>query len=227
MSDNVISLKKEKEAGVSQKMEKFLSKERVALLCVFIVLVLGVAGFCVYSIIKDSTLKKELNAIYLIEKEYVANSEDLSEEDTVKKQGAALEALLPYVSKKGIVGARSNLLAGDIALAKQDFANALTYYVQAADADKKSYIAPLGYYNAGVVSEELGKNEEAAGYYQAAADYADFVNATHALFNIARIKETSGDTAGAKEVYQKIVDSYSEINDEWVKLSNTKLITLE
>lgn len=221
----VLTLDKEKKSeGAGKKIENFMTRNRKFILCIGLVLVLGAIAACVCVGVMDSQKKSALEVVDKIEYTYSKDFDSLSEEEIVARQTAALDSLKDLLGKKGVVGVRANMLAADICFAKKDFVNSMDYWVAAAKADEKSYTAPICYYNAGVCYEETGDNKTAASYYQMAADNSKFLLTPRALMGIARVKEADGDFAGAAEMYNKLVDSYS--SNDWTDLAQSRLIRL-
>lgn len=209
----------------SEKLEKFIFKNRKLILSVVSVLVVAAIGICVSIAVCDANTKKGLAAIDSIEYAYTAKSQDLSDSDVAARQDKAIADVAEYCKKSGIVGVRANMVAADVYFAKKDFASSLNAYVDAVAKGKYFYTAPICNYNAGACSEELGNKDDAVKYYLAAAESKDFYLSAHAYFNAARVKESLGDVSGAAELYRKVVDGYS--NDVWANLSQSRIIDLQ
>lgn len=226
MADNVVSLgKKNEDAGTQQKVENFILRNRKPLLCILAGLIVAVVGVSVVFSVLDAGKKSGLKVIDSIENDYTKNNDSLSDSELASRQDTALAALTPYLEKKGVVGIRASMLAAEIYFERKNFADSLSHWLNAASYDEKAYTSPICYYNAAVCSDEIGKNEDAVSYYTKASEKKDFYLASHALFNVGRIKENSGDYAGAFEAYQKTVDSYS--GDEYAKLAQSRIIALK
>ena len=226
MADNVVSLgKKNEDAGTQQKVENFILRNRKPLLCILAGLIVAVVGISVVFSVLDAGKKSGLKVIDSIENDYTKNNDSLSDSELASRQDTALAALTPYLEKKGVVGIRASMLAAEIYFERKNFADSLSHWLNAASYDEKAYTSPICYYNAAVCSDEIGKNEDAVSYYTKASEKKDFYLASHALFNVGRIKENSGDYAGAVEAYQKTVDSYS--GDEYAKLAQSRIIALK
>lgn len=226
MADNVVSLgKKNEDAGTQQKVENFILRNRKPLLCILAGLIVAVVGVSVVFSVLDAGKKSGLKVIDSIENDYTKNNDSLSDSELASRQDTALAALTPYLEKKGVVGIRASMLAAEIYFERKNFADSLSHWLNAASYDEKAYTSPICYYNAAVCSDEIGKNEDAVSYYTKASEKKDFYLASHALFNVGRIKENSGDYAGAVEAYQKTVDSYS--GDEYAKLAQSRIIALK
>lgn len=221
MADNVESL------DTGKKVEGFITRHRPLFLGLLITLVLGVLALIAVIAIHEQSTKKDLSAISAAEFALTkALPDGYTELDVAARQETALAAVEGYLKKSGAVGVRANMLYADIAFQKADYATALESYATAARLSKKSYTAPMCWFNAGVCAEETGNVADALTYYQSAADYTgEFLLASHALFSIGRIKDASGDCAGAAEVYQKLVDGYE--GTAWAKLAQSRLIDLK
>ncbi len=226
MAENVLAFdKKEKVLAPKDKVENFMLRNRKPLLALIATLVVAAIAVCVCFGVRDASRRKGIAAVDAVEYAYTKNLSTLSDEEKTARQDAALDGLKPYLSKGGIVGIRAAMLAADVYAAKKDFANSLTQCLAVAQKGEKTYLSPVYYYRAAVCSEELGNIEDAAKYYETAANKPDFYVASHALFNLGRLKETSGDYKAAGEVYQKIIDDYS--GDDFAKLAHSRLIALK
>lgn len=223
---SVITMEKKKDnSSAEKKVDGFMTRHRKPILIVALIIVAAAIGICVFVGIKDSQRKNKLSAIDSIEYSYIKDYDALSEEEIVSRQNEALDKLKEFETVGGVVGVRANMLAADICFAKKDFVNSKDYWIAAAEADKKAYTAPICYYNAGVCFEESGDNQTAATYYQMAVEDKSFLLVSKALLSLGRVKEASGDYAGAAELYQKMVDEYGA--DGWTKLAQSRLIQLK
>ena len=95
----------------------------------------------------------------------------------------------------------------------------------AAEKGKKTYLAPLCYFNLAACYEETGNIDDAATYYKLAADDKDFVVRTHALFSYGRVLESKGNYAEAAAAYTELNDNFSD--DSWANLAKSRLIALK
>lgn len=226
MAENVLTFdKKEAILAPKDKVENFMLRHRKPLLVVIGVFLAAVVAICICFGVTDASRRKGISAVDAVEYAYTKNLGTLSDEEKAARQDAALEGLKPYLAKNGIVGMRAAMLAADVYAAKKDFANSLAQCLAVIQKGEKTYLAPVYYYRAAVCSEELGNNDDAVKYYEAAANKEDFYVASHALFNLGRLKETAGDYKAAEEVYQKIIDSYS--GDDFAKLAHSRIIALK
>ena len=221
---NVETLKSKKQDDTTKKLENFMIRHRKPILISGICILVIALAVCLFIGITDSIRKKALAQIDEIEFNYTKNFSDITDDELSQRQTSALDGLKPYLEKKDFAGVRANMLTADIYFEKKDYTSALDYYLKAAQAGEKFYTAPICWFNAGVCSEELGKNSDAISYYQSAADFTNFTLASHALFNAGRVNETEGKYAEAVSMYQKLVDNYS--SDSWTNLAQSRLVQL-
>ncbi|MDD7125430.1 tetratricopeptide repeat protein, partial [Treponema porcinum] len=140
------------------------------------------------------------------------------------RRNKALEDLSAYLEKGGIVGVRANMLAGEIYYSVKDFKNSAKCWTSAAAKGKKSYTAPLAYFNAAVSYENINDLDNAEKYYKYAVSAKDFLMASHAEFSLGRVREAKGDTDGAIEAYRSLLGKNPDTS--WGNLAKTRLIAL-
>ena len=220
---NTLTLEKNKKENTSEKVEGFMTKNRVLILVIAAVLVVAAVVVGLVFGLKDSSSKKAISEIDEIEYRLVNNSEELSEEDAVLRLEACAEDVKAYTSKGGNAGVRANMLYASVLTQLGNYSDAASSYVKAYSLSKKNYTAPLCAYNAAACYEESGDSESAAKYYEIASK--DFDMAPHALISLGRVQESRGNTDAAVRAYQKVVDEYS--TDNWSYIAQDRLIVLE
>ena len=209
----------------SAKLGSFLEKNRKTVLITFIVVLVLVIGFLSVELILAASSKKALAAVEGYYYELTAVSTDADDSEITKKATECIENLAPYTAKRGIAGVRANMLAADLSYLLKNYDTAITYYDAAIAKGKKSYTAPICYYNKGSCYEELNKLTEAAEAYKAAAEFEEFGMASHAYFSWGRVLEALGDYAGAAEAYKTLNSKFTD--DDWGDLAKTRLIELK
>ena len=224
---NVLSFsdKEAESATALSSMNAFLSSNRKFLLTVVIAAAVAVVVSIASITASDSLKLKQLSALDKISYALTQKSASLSDDELEARRTAALEALSPYLQKKGIAGVRSNMLAADIYYQRGQFSEARDAYLKAALASPKAYTAPIAYYNAGECSENLDDTEHAVEYYEKAQNYEDFMMMTHTIFNVGRVKEGAKDYEGAKAAYTELAEKYPD--DSWTKIAKTRLLNFE
>ncbi|GMO40083.1 MAG: hypothetical protein Pg6C_00770 [Treponemataceae bacterium] len=210
---------KQEAATVSQHIEAFLLKYRKVILSFAAAIVIGAAAVGIAFAVTETVRKKGLERIDRIANALVKANED----DTAASQ-TALTELESLTAAKNIVGARANMLKAEILFNDKKFDEARAAWLKAADAGKKSYIAPLSWFNAAVCSEEIGDFDAAFEWYQKAGNAKDWTQKTHALFNAGRVKDEAGGYEAAAKLYQELNEAYA--GDSWANIAMTRVLTL-
>ena len=156
----------------------------------------------------------------------ITGTSALSDSELAPYYEATLKSVEPYTSKGGIVGARANLLKAEVEFRNKNFEAARTAYIVAASKVKKTYLAPICYFNAATACEELNDAAKAIEYYTLAAEDKNFADPTRAWFAVGRLKENSLDYVGAKEAYEKIT-AKDNTQDPWHNLAKSRLISMQ
>ena len=213
------------EQTASKKLAGFIEKRKVAFIVILVAFICALVGYVVCASVANNNKLKGLQAIDEITYEMTDKSSGLSEDEIAARLNTGFEKASAYAKKGGIVGARANMLCADITFQQKKYAESAEYWKAAAEKSKKSYIAPLSYFNAAACYEELGNTDDAAAYYKLAADNTSFVMRTHAMFSYGRVLEAKADFAGAAAVYTELNDNFS--GDSWADLAKSRLIALK
>ena len=213
------------EQTASKKLAGFIEKRKKGFITILIVVVALLIGYVIFASVANKNKEKGLQAIDEITFELTDKSTDLSDAELETRLNTAFEKASAYTSKGGIVGARANMLCAGITYQQKKYAESADFWKAAAEKAKKSYIAPLCYFNLAVCYEEAGKTDDAAANYKLAADNKDFVVRTHALFSYARVMESKGDYEAASAVYNELIDNYAD--SSWANLAKSRIIALK
>jgi|SRR5574344_145532 TolA-binding protein len=219
MSDEV------KKNTLGTKVSAFIEKRKFIIILILCVILFYVVGYIVGSAIGSSSKNKSLSKIEEITYNLTNESMNLSDEEIETRRNEALSALEPFVKKSGISGARANMLCAEIVYQQKKYDDAANYWKNVASKSKKSYLAPIAYYNLGVCYEQLGNTQEASNNYKKAADNNDYILQTHAKFSYGRTLESLGKIDEAKVVYQDLNDKNPD--DTWAKIAKTRLLVLD
>lgn len=212
-------------ATAGEKLSGFFVAYRKILLVVLIVLAVFILGYGISYSVVSNVNKKGLEDIDSIAYNLTKDSAGLSEEALEARRVKALADLAEYNKKSGVVGVRANMLSAEVKYSQKNYADAASLWTTAAEKGKKSYTAPLCYFNAGSAFEDASNLDDAEKSYEKVVSYKDFDQITHAKFSLGRVKEAKGDKKGAVEVYSELFGS--EPNDSWAKLAESRLISLE
>jgi len=213
------------EQTASKKLAGFIEKRKTVFITILIVLVALLIGYVIFASVANNNKVKGLQAIDEITFELTDKSSELSDSEITARLNTAFEKASAYTKKGGIVGARANMLCADIAYQQKKYAESADFWKAAAEKSKKSYIAPLCYFNLAACYEEAGNNDDAVAYYKLAADNESFVMRTHAMFSYGRLLEAKGDYTSAAAAYTELNDNFSD--DSWANLAKSRLIALK
>ncbi len=213
------------EETAGKKLAGFIEKRKVGFIVCLIVVICLLAGYVIFASVANSNKVKGLQAIDEITFEMTDKSSGLSDSEIEARLNTAFEKASAYTKKGGIVGARANMLCADITYQQKKYAESADYWKAAAEKSKKSYLAPLCYFNLASCYEETGNKDDAATYYKMAADDKSFVVRAHALFSYGRVLESKGNYADAAAAYTELTDNFSD--DAWANLAKSRMIALK
>ena len=213
------------EQTASGKLAGFIEKKKTVFITILVVIICLLIGYVIFASVADKNKAKGLQAIDEITYELTDKSSGLEDAEISARLSTALDKASAYTSKGGIVGARANMLCADITYQQKKYAESAEFWKAAAEKSKKSYIAPLCYYNLASCYEEAGNKDDAANYYKLAADNTSFVMRTHAMFSYGRLLEEKGDYATAAAAYTELNDNFSD--DSWANLAKSRLLALK
>lgn len=211
--------------SVSEKLNRFLEKNRIVLFSVLGALVVAVIAYAVIVTVSAKETEKNLSVIDEISYALTNGAEGLEESELAGRRSTAMESVTPLLKKGGVVGVRANMLAADVAYQNKDYAASLDYWKAAAEKGKKSYTAPLAYYNVGVCAEQTGDLAVAAENFKKAADVSDFVLKSHAQFSLGRVYEKQNDYAKAVEAYNVLINASPD--ESWAKMAKTRVLDMK
>lgn len=225
MADKKEKKEKTEKTKFSEKLSSFLEKNRRIVLAVFSVVIVAFVAYVVVFAASSKSNEKTLALVDQISYELTNGSYGLEDTELSARRTTAKNALEPLLSKGGVGGVRANMLMAEIAYQEKDYSKAIECWEAAANKGKKSYTAPLAYFNIASCYEQTGKTDDAATYYKKSADTDEFVLKPHALFSYGRVLETLGKYAEAADAYNSLNDSYP--SDVWANLAKTRLIDLK
>lgn len=212
-------------ATAGERISNYVEKRQNILIAVLSVVVAAIIAYVIVVTVVSKANTKALAALDIISYEMTQNSSGLSAEELDKRRAKAFESLATYVTKGGVVGVRANMLAAEIYYSQKDWNASARFWRTAAEKGKKSYTAPLAYFNAAVAYENGENLDEAEQCYEKAAGDNDFLMAAHAEFSLGRVREAKGDTDGAIEAYRSV--NAKSPDSSWGNLAKTRLIALE
>ncbi len=219
--------KRKEEVTFSQKVENFILKFKKQLLAGAGVIVAALIIFGIVTAVQSRRLEE-----YTIRTEQAQQLFQEYQEADEDQRPALAEELQSELDEiiDGIndyPALRALMISGELAYQQDRLEDAKDYFLTAAEQFSSSYLAPVAYMNAAVISEELEQLEQAIEYYQRIVDsYADeFQGVSRALLNIGRLHEAQNDTDGAVRAYQQLTSDFE--NTEWANLAQTRLLQIQ
>ncbi|OHE61893.1 MAG: hypothetical protein A2Z99_04130 [Treponema sp. GWB1_62_6] len=199
-----------------------------------VLVIVVVAVIVVFTAIAGGVMVMDtLDEKAIVKAEGFAESYDVirNEADETKKASGSVDLIASLnafsASARGYAKARSFAVLATVHSDRKEWKEAEAAWLASSAALPKSYLAPVGVYNAAACAEEAGETDNALALYQRCADEygKEFALAGRALFAVGRINEQSNNQAAAIAAYQKIIDTWA--NDEnWTKLANSRIIFL-
>jgi tetratricopeptide (TPR) repeat protein len=221
------------ELTITERLNQLIQKNRRTLFIGLITIIVILAGFISGSVIRDKLRADALSRIEAYERRYEEirySAFGETEEAVVQVSGiiALLEDLNEFQRKNsGFAKARSLFLSADIYWDQQRWAEAEKTWIEAANAAKKSYLAPVSLFNAAVAAEEQGNIQPAIDHYNSALVYGDsFPGAAKAQFSIGRLEESRGNDAGAIDAYRNLLGKWPG-DPFWASLAQNRIIVLQ
>ena len=243
---------------INEKVNNFIQKNRTAFFIVLIVIGVAFIGFLLSYSVFGALRKNENRAIEELLTRYEAlkgiddNSLDTGEdaindnadssndadsstdEDTSNMDSfvSDMKAFAEKVKASSYAGGKAYGVLAEIYGKKNQLADAQAAWVNAAKKARKSYLAPLSWYNAAVAAEEQGNYEQAIDYYAKSigsnvGSLADFPAAVIAQFSIGRLREETGDIDGAIEAYRILVSAWGVFDFSWANMARSRITALE
>ena len=218
--------------GINEFVQKYRKPIFVSAGVVLLALLAFIAALSIMDILNGKAISvvEELNGRYetlhpSITEEYSAVDVEalLADLEAFARKNSGAAAIM----KPGYAGGKAWSIIGSIHSDRKEWPEAETAWASAAKAAKKTYLAPLAFFNAGVAAEEQGKTEEAIEYYSSSlADAADFPGAARAQFAVGRLREALGDNAAAIEAYRAVISGWP-YDMVWPSLAHSRIIALE
>ena len=220
--------KKAVDIPVSDGINDFIKNHRIPIFASIGAILLSLFAFIVVLSIMDAVRGKAISVLEEFYSRYEILLPSITEEYSKMDVEELLAELEVFARRNsGYPAGKAWSIIAHIHGQKKDWPAAEAAWVSAAKAAKKTYLAPLAFFNAGAAAEEQGNTEEAIKHYTASlADSADFPGAARAQFAIGRLQESLGDTNAAIEAYRGVISGWS-YDQIWPNLAHSRIILLE
>ena len=221
--------KKEEKLTFSDKLGKWIYKNRKLLISLIVILLIGGIAVALGTSSVKKNIEKNFSQLNNLVDEYsmLTRDFDKAEDEKLAESKVIAEEMivLAEANKKNGVALRAYMNAAEIYYGNGDFALAAECWENAAKVNEKAYTAGISLYNASVCYEELGNIDAAIAALEKAAANENFPLATKAMFNQGRLEEAKANYDAAYDIYNALVAKNA--SDEWAKLAKTRAIYLE
>ena len=224
-------MEKEEKKTLSSKVNAWLMKYRLILLCVIGILIVAAIVFAVVYTVDLNNKQKGFNTLDDLQYQYVSIVNENSPDETTDEQKAKVQEILIQVKNladkntKNAVGSRAYMFEAEIEFANKDYTAAKTSWLNAAAANEKAYTAPLCWYNAAVCCEDLGDLDGSVELLLKTIERKDFNMKSRALYSLGRIEDQRKNYVKAAEYYNQLSAEYDGLS--WAQLAKSRLIALE
>lgn len=222
----------ESEKTSVEKLSAFLQNNKKLLLIIFAAIVVVVGAIGIIVAVSQSSFTKRLEEVELLQEEFAAlanNTEDLEEAELSSRFETLTDDLDQLIKKAGTgyPELRALYLKASILYSQENYAEAAESFLAVAETYPDSHLAPSAYMNSGASFEQAGDQDAAVNAYRmVVSEFGSNTSVTpHAMFSIARVLDTSGNSAAAVTQYRELADSYP--SSEWGKLALSRLLALE
>ena len=232
MATTTDAQKQEEAVTINDRVADFIQKNRKILFIGLIALVVVLAGFITFVIVRENLLERALSQVDGFSRNYEAlRIEGDSDDPYMVSRMAEIAVLLVNVEgfaarNSGFAAARAYSLAANINWDLNNRDEAERAWLDAAKAAGKNYLAPVSLYNAAVAAEERGDIETAIAHYKGALEHGIvFPSAVRAQFSIGRLEESRNMKDAALEAYRNVLSNWP--NDPlWPNLAQSRILAL-
>lgn len=209
-------------------LSNFLVKRKVFLLILLAAAAVIIAAVAVIDSVTERKANLAAESVELVQEKYA----DWLEADEADKEALEAEILekidaITDQYHSTFAAQRAVYIKGNIEFQKENWTAASENFLESADMNKDSYLAPISMMLAGSAFENGGSYEEALGVYNDIyADYDKiFPDVPRVMLSIGRLNEQTGDEAAAIDAYNELIDNYP--GSGWASFARTRLIQIE
>jgi len=215
-------------APLGEGINEFVQKHRRPIFAAAGLIFLSLIAFIVVLSVMDAVRARAVSAVEELGGRYEALLPSVTEEYAEADAEELLADLEAFArGRSGYAAGKAWLMIANIHGQKKDWPAAETAWASAAKAAKKTYLAPIAFFNAGAAAEEQGRAREAIDYYTSSlVGAADFPGAPRAQFAIGRLQESLGNAEEAIEAYRTVISGWS-YDQVWPSLAQSRIIALE
>lgn len=206
----------------------FLQRNRVAMLSIAILALVGIASFAIYAEVSSRRAEDALVRLEAAQAR-VDERQGLSGEEQDALDTELLSDLADIVDShpRTYAAQRSLFLMGIINMDREDYGQAAEAFGRLADRFTDGHLAFIARANQATAYEEQGDADSALTAYRQLLELRPSANPlrARALFSIGRLTETAvQDSDGAREYYERVVNEFPQ--SDWTSLARNRLLAL-
>lgn len=206
----------------------FLQRQRVPMLVLTIVALVGIVSFAVYAEVSSRRAEDALVRLEDIQTR-VDERQGLEDDERVEFDEEIIGELSEIIERypRTYAAQRSFFLSGILYMEQENFAEAADSFGRVADRFPEGHLALIARANQATAYEENSQPEEAMDAYRELLtmrpDSSPLI--ARALFSLGRLSETlSPDSEQSRDYYERVVNEYPQSN--WTSLARNRLLAL-
>ncbi|MDR0312317.1 MAG: tetratricopeptide repeat protein [Treponema sp.] len=220
--------------SIGEKLNDFIQRNRKPLIIGIAVLLGLIIALVAFLSIREYVRSRALTKVDELSRRYDAIMYSLSYADDETDQTSLQLALYGLLNdledfqkrNSGYAAARAYAISASIYTEQGSWYSAENAWLDAAYAGRKTYFAPVAYFNAAVAAEEQNNISRAIELYEKALEFEDlFPAAPRAQFSIGRLYEIQGSYFDALFAYQTLVNKWPQ-DQVWVSLAHSRILYL-
>ncbi|AEJ61395.1 hypothetical protein Spith_1123 [Spirochaeta thermophila DSM 6578] len=217
----------EREVSTTPRVERFFSRFRWVILGTLLLVIAVLTGFFTYQQREAALLDKGTYEVEQLEERF-ARLQTSDREQVGDEEVLSLEEDLKGVVDtygKAYPSQRAMYLLGHLAFWQEDWDDASIWFDRLAKEFPRSYLAAVALLDAAAARENLGDTSGATTRYEKVIEAGFSVLKPRALFSLGRLKESSGDREGARQIYTQLLEDYP--SSQWSHLARDRMIFLQ
>lgn len=210
-------------------LSNFLTRYRTVFIVLLVVIIVGLISFAVVREVisrraeASAVIVEELQRDY---QEWLTTADDERKErleESCREQ--AQDILNGY--PRTYAAQRVFMVLGGMELELENWTEAEKSFKSLYDRFPGSYLSAVALWNLSVIYERTDAPEAARESLETLEnEYRDtYPDIPHVLFNLGRMEESLGNTEGARERYNDLIDNFPRSN--WTKLAQDRIIFLD
>jgi tetratricopeptide (TPR) repeat protein len=213
--------------SINEEINNFFREHRRIIVICLAGAVLLAAGFIIHGAVNEVLNKGNIAALEEFNRRYEALRLNIGEPSKEEEVTALLTDLEKFAgSRNGYAGGRAWSLVAAIHADRKEWAEAGDFWIRAAKAASKTYLAPVCLFQAAVAAEWREDTDAAIDLYTRCVSMAEnFPAAARAQFSIGRLEESRNNRDAALEAYRMVSQYTGET--VWINLAQNRIIFLQ